>query len=115
MTHPLQPSELSAAQWTDIELTARGKQDKSRTLRELGRPETPESAHALLLEQGRWTEAQTPYAERLGTALEAVQLPVPEWPEEERLDLTSLAAYAIDDEGNPVSYTHLTLPTKRIV
>lgn len=93
-------SELSSAQWTDVELTARGKQDKSRTLRDLARPETPESAHALLLEAGRWTEAQTPYAERLGTALEAVSLPVPEWPDEERLDLTHLSAYAIDDEGN---------------
>lgn len=102
---PVNPSELSAAdlspaQWTDIELTARGKQDKSRTLRELGRPETPESAHALLLQAGRWTEAQTPYAERLGTPLEAVDLPVPAWPDEERLDLTHLPAYAIDDEGN---------------
>ncbi|ADY26884.1 ribonuclease II [Deinococcus proteolyticus MRP] len=100
MTDSSKPTELSAAQWTDIELTARGKQDKSRTLRELGRPETPESAHALLLEAGRWTEAQTPYAERLGTALDAVQLPVPAWPEEERLDLTHLPAFAIDDEGN---------------
>lgn len=94
------PLEFTAAQWTDVELTARGKQEKSRTLRELGRPETPEGAHALLLETGRWTEAQTPYAERLGTALEAVSLPVPAWPDEERLDLTHLPAFAIDDEGN---------------
>ncbi len=91
---------LSAAQWTDVELLARGKQDKSRTLRELGRPETPEAAHALLLEGDRWTEAQTPYAERLGAPLALVTLPIPEWPEEERLDLTHLNAYAIDDEGN---------------
>lgn len=100
MTQLPETSDLTSAQWTDIELMARGKQDKCRTLRELGRPDTPESAHALLLETGRWSEAQTPYAERMGTALEPVALPVPQWPDEKRLDLTHLAAYAIDDEGN---------------
>ncbi|GBF05793.1 ribonuclease II [Deinococcus aerius] len=97
--------ELTPAQRTEVELVARGKQEKSRTLRELGQPETPEAAHALLLRLGLWTEARTPYADRLGAALTPVTLPVPAFPEEQdpqegRLDLTHLPAYAIDDEGN---------------
>ena len=92
--------ELTPAQRTEVELVARGKQEKSRTLRDLAQPETPEAAHALLLRLGLWDEARTPYAERLGAALTPVTLAVPDFPEEARLDLTQLPAYAIDDEGN---------------
>lgn len=92
--------ELTSAQRTEVELVARGKQAKSRVLRELGQPETSEAAHALLLRLGLWDEARTPYADRLGAALLPVTLPVPDFPEEARLDLTRLPAYAIDDEGN---------------
>lgn len=92
--------ELTPAQRAEVELVARGKQEKSRTLRDLAQPETPEAAHALLLRLGLWDEARTPYAERLGAALTPVTLAVPDFPEEERLDLTQLPAYAIDDEGN---------------
>lgn len=92
--------QLTPAQRTEIELVARGRQDKSRTLRELGQAETPEAAHALLLRLGLWSEARTPYADRLRAALTPVELPVPPFPEEERLDLTHLPAFAIDDEGN---------------
>ncbi|GAA3811773.1 ribonuclease R [Deinococcus aetherius] len=79
---------------------ARGKQEKSRVLREAGQPETPEAAHSLLLRLGLWAEARTPYADRLGAALTPVMLDVPDFQEEERLDLTHLPAFAIDDEGN---------------
>ncbi|MBB5236092.1 ribonuclease R family protein [Deinococcus budaensis] len=92
--------DLTPAQRTEVELVARGKQPKSRTLRELGQPETPEAAHALLLRLGLWDEARTPYADRLGAALQPVTLEVPPFAEEPRLDLTHLPAYAIDDEGN---------------
>ncbi|MBZ9713370.1 ribonuclease catalytic domain-containing protein [Deinococcus multiflagellatus] len=92
--------ELTPAQRTEVELLARGKQDKSRTLRDLKLPETPQAAHALLLRAGLWDEARTPYADRLGAALQPVTLPVPPFPEEPRLDLTQLQSYAIDDEGN---------------
>ena len=92
--------ELTPAQRTEVELLARGKQEKSRTLRDLKLPETPEAAHALLLRLGVWTEAHTPYADRLQAALNAVSLPVPAFPDEARLDLTHLPGFAIDDEGN---------------
>lgn len=98
MTSPL--PELTPAQRTEVELLARGKQPKSRTLRDLAQPETPEAAHALLLRLGIWSEARTPYADRLHAALTPVALPVPPFADEERLDLTHLPAYAIDDEGN---------------
>lgn len=98
MTSPL--PELTPAQRTEIELLARGKQPKSRTMRELGQNETPETAHALLLRLGLWSEARTPYADRLHAALHASELVVPEFATEERLDLTHLPTYAIDDEGN---------------
>ena len=103
MTQPSAASlpELTPAQRTEVELLARGRQDKSRTLRDLNLPETPEAAHALLLRLGEWTEARTPYADRLRAALDPVNLPVPDFdPHEDRLDLTHLPAYAIDDEGN---------------
>ena len=80
--------ELTPAQRTEVELLARGRADKSRTLREAGLPETPESAHAYLLKLGVWDEARTPYADRLRAALHGVDLPVPDFdPAEERLDL----------------------------
>ena len=103
MTQPSAASlpELTPAQRAEVELLARGRQDKSRTLRDLNLPETPEAAHTLLLRLGEWTEARTPYADRLRAALDPVNLPVPNFdPHEDRLDLTHLPAYAIDDEGN---------------
>ena len=92
--------ELTPAQRTDIELLARGRQDKSRTMRELNQPETPQAAHALLLRLGLWDETRVPFPERLGAELETPTLSVPAWPDETRLDLTHLRALAIDDEGN---------------
>ncbi len=89
---------------------ALGQQDKSRVLRELGRAERPENAHALLLELGYWDRTVNPYPRRLGlpTASPDISLPDPSslsfsgqgLPVEERRDLTHLPAFAIDDEGN---------------
>lgn len=92
--------ELTPAQRSEVESVARGKQEKSRTLRDLSQPETPEAAHTLLLRLGLWSEARTPYADRLRVALTGVDLPVPDFAAEERLDLTHLPVFAIDDEGN---------------
>ena len=95
------PNDLTPAQRTELELVARGRQDKSRVLRERGLPETPESAHTLLLRAGLWDEARTPYADRLRAATEDAGLPVPDFdPAEPRLDLSALPAFAIDDEGS---------------
>ncbi|WP_424949780.1 RNB domain-containing ribonuclease [Deinococcus sp.] len=98
---PEPPSqEFSAAQRTDIELLARGRQNRSRTMRDLGQPETPQAAHALLLRLGLWDETRVPFPERLGVDLETPGLDVPALPDEPRRDLTHLPALAIDDAGN---------------
>ena len=95
------PTEaLTPAQRTDLELLARGRQDRSRTMRELNQPETPLAAHALLLRLGLWDESRVPFPDRLGVELETPTLDVPELPTEARLDLMHLPALAIDDDGN---------------
>lgn len=84
----------------EVEQVALGRRDKSRVLAELGRAQTPESAHGLLLELGAWSETVDPYPRRLDLAEQSPVLELPELPAEERRDLTHLAAFAIDDEGN---------------
>ena len=83
-----------------LEELARGRRRGSPVLKELGRAETPENAHALLLELGRWSARDLPYAGRAGLTLEAPHLAVGDPPREPRRDLTHLPALAIDDEGS---------------
>ncbi|MDR2071433.1 MAG: RNB domain-containing ribonuclease [Treponema sp.] len=81
----------------DVEALAFGKAEKSRTLKELGRPETPEEAHRILLRCGVWTMAVNPHPPRFGVSL-ASPLVFPGLPpEEDRKDLTHLPAFAIDN------------------
>ncbi|MCL2093678.1 MAG: ribonuclease catalytic domain-containing protein [Treponema sp.] len=81
----------------DVEALARGLSDKSRTLKDLGKSESPEEAHRLLLASGAWTVWENPYPGRYGIEKGSAAAPVPPPPEEERLDLGSLEAYAIDN------------------
>jgi exoribonuclease-2 len=85
---------------TEIERLALGQTDHSRVLSELGRAETPQNAHALLLELGYWDHTAVPYPERLGLATAPPAVILPELPDESRIDLTHLQAFAIDDEGS---------------
>ncbi len=84
----------------DIENLALGRFMQSRVMRDLNRTETPENAHALLLELGVWEPSFNPYPLRLDVPLQQPDLPVPPLPEEARRDLTYLEAFAIDDEGS---------------
>jgi exoribonuclease-2 len=82
----------------DVEALAFGKAEKSRILRDLGRSETPEEAHRLLLMCGAWTPAVNPYPARFGvTPVSASILPDLPPPDEDRCDLTDLPAFAIDN------------------
>jgi exoribonuclease II len=81
----------------EIEAVALGRAAHSRVLRELDREETPEAAHALLLDLGYWTPTVNPYPSRLEAATIQPDLPLPPLPDEPRRDLTHLAAIAIDD------------------
>ncbi|HNW77794.1 MAG TPA: RNB domain-containing ribonuclease [Candidatus Competibacteraceae bacterium] len=85
----------------EVEELAWGQREQSRVLQTLECAQTPESAHALLLRLEHWQGTDNPYPQRMGVALSAPALPLPEaLPEEQRVDLTGLPAYAIDDEGN---------------
>ena len=84
----------------DVVALALGRVDGSRTLRQLGRPQTPEAAHQLLLGIGRWLPADNPYPARAGIVTEQPHFAVEALPDEPRRDLTHLRALAIDDEGS---------------
>ena len=84
----------------EVEDLALERVPRSQLLRELDRAETPESAHALLLELGHWDLTTDPYPLRLRLPTSAPDLQLPALPEEDRVDLTHLPAFAIDDEGN---------------
>lgn len=87
---------------SDLEHFALGKTQNSSILKELNMTATPENAHRLLLKVKAWNPLKNPYPSRLGfeTCLKYPEMPVMETSSEERLDLTHLPAYAIDDEGN---------------
>ena len=83
-----------------LEDLALGRRQGSPLLKELGRAETAENAHALLLELGRWSARDLPYAVRAGIGLEAPRAAAEDPAPEPRRDLTHLPAFAIDDEGS---------------
>jgi exoribonuclease-2 len=87
----------------EVENLALGRSDRSRVMHALGREESPENAHELLLALGYWSARNNPHPQRLGVTLTPPGEPV-DWPAtpaalpgEDRLDLTGLPAFAIDD------------------
>lgn len=84
----------------EVEQVAYGKATGSKILKELSIEITRENAHNLLLQLGVWDERVNPYPQRMGVETNLEYPPVPQLPEEDRLDLTHLPAFAIDDEGN---------------
>jgi exoribonuclease-2 len=97
-----------------VEDLALARTTKSRLLRDLGRAESPESAHALLLESGYWDRKVDPYPQRMGLPTSPPQIELPPLPEEERRDLTHLVALAIDDEDNQEPDDALSLEGDRL-
>jgi len=81
----------------EVEAMALGEANESRVLRELGRSQNPQNAHSLLLDLGRWNNKFNPYPKRFGVPLLASVINLPELPEENRVDLTHLPAFAIDN------------------
>jgi exoribonuclease-2 len=98
----------------DVEALALRKRSTSRVLRDLGRGETPETAHAFLLELGYWDRHVNPYPQRLEMELSVPSLTLPTLPDEARVDLTHLPAFAIDDEGNKDPDDALSLEGERL-
>ncbi|MDR2738618.1 MAG: RNB domain-containing ribonuclease [Treponema sp.] len=110
----------------DVEALAYGRTEKSRTLRDLGKQETPQEAHRLLLSAGVWTPWVNPHPQRFGLSLSPARFaPAPSPRDEPRTDLTYLEAYAIDnpwstDPDDAVSlegdtlYVHIADPAASI-
>jgi len=84
----------------EVEKLARGQSRTSFILRDLGREETYQEAHRLLLANGYWDDLTNPYPARYGAPAGDAAGEVPALPDEERRDLTHLDAWAIDDAGN---------------
>ena len=96
--HRIQPEDRERL--VEVERLANQQTEHSRILKALDFPETPQSAHRFLAKVGYWPAEHNPYPARFGAATSDPDLPVPALPDEQRLDLTHLPAFAIDDEGN---------------
>jgi exoribonuclease-2 len=94
------PEPEDAERLAEVERLALGRSEHSRVLRALGHKETPQNAHRALVQVGYWSANHNPHPQRCGLPEMDADLLVPDLPDEERLDLTHLDAYAIDDEGN---------------
>lgn len=85
---------------SEVEMLALETTDKSQILKQLEIKQTPESAHQFLVNCGYWDKEYNPYPKRVQVTLEQPDLPVPALADEDRLDLTHIKAWAIDDEGS---------------
>ena len=94
----LLPDDLPAMR--EIEQVAFGEAASSRLLKELDVEAAPQKAHGLLLRLGVWDHFVNPHPRRAGIDLGNPDIPLGPLPDEERVDLTHLAALAIDDEGS---------------
>ncbi len=84
----------------DVEQLALRKTEKSRILFALNLPQTPESAHQMLIKWGYWENSFNPYPARFNINIQDPDLDIPLLPKEVREDLTYLDSYAIDDEDS---------------
>lgn len=82
----------------DVEALSRGRSEKSRTLKDMGKSETPQEAHRLLLRLEVWSPYVNPHPSRFGAELAPASQRTGPPPQETRRDLTGLASYAIDNE-----------------
>jgi exoribonuclease-2 len=83
-------------------------------LKAIHKEQTPVTAHALLLRLGVWDRFFNPYPARAGIPVDSPAFELPALPDEERRDLTHLATYAIDDEGNQDPDDALSLDGERL-
>jgi exoribonuclease-2 len=84
----------------EVERVALQTSDRSRILAHFGIAETAADAHRFLVRCGYWPAEFNPWPIRAGAILDAVEIGVPDLPDEARHDLTHLEAWAIDDAGN---------------
>ena len=109
-----QPLPEDAERLAEVERLAWGRSEHSRILKALGIEETPEKAHRALIQFGYWAPEHNPHPARQALPERDPDLPVGDLPDEDRLDLTHLPAYAIDDEGNQDPDDALSLDGDRL-
>jgi len=99
---------------TEVESLAYEQRESSRLLEALNIEEVPNKAHKLLLRLGHWDNNINPYPRRHQVNLGLPNLELPPLPDENRLDLTHLLAFAIDDEesNDPDDALSLVAPTE---
>jgi len=98
----------------EVERLALKQSKSSRILQILERQQSPENAHRLLVSLGYWEPTFNPYPQRLNHSLSSPDLAVPELLDSNRVDMTHLPAFAIDDEGNQDPDDALSLEGDRI-
>lgn len=98
----------------EVERLALGTAASSRILQTLGINESPEHAHRFLTRVGYWPGDFNPHPRRFEAPGEPVRLALPDLPQENRLDLTHLPAFAIDDDGNEDPDDALSLEGDRL-
>ncbi|MDF1566741.1 MAG: RNB domain-containing ribonuclease [Spirochaetaceae bacterium] len=84
----------------DLEMYALGRSKGSRILKAVGKTQSPENAHRVMLAQGVVDEGWNPHPLRLEVPLDIPDYDLGPMPDDDRLDLTAVEAFAIDDEGN---------------
>jgi exoribonuclease-2 len=108
------PAPEDAERLAEVERLANGRSEHSRILQALGHQETPANAYRALVQVGFWSPDHNPYPARNGLPDADPVLPVSDLVEEDRLDLTHLPAYAIDDEGNQDPDDAISLDGERL-
>ncbi len=98
----------------EVEALALQKRDNSRILQALNLQENPVSAHRLLVKTGYWAVNENPYPRRMGIDESVPDYPVADLMDEDRLDLTHLQAFAIDDEDNQDPDDAISIDGERI-
>jgi exoribonuclease-2 len=95
------PEDADRGRLRELEEFALGKSAAGRMAKDLGVASAPEAAHSLLLKLGVWDFTVNPHPSRLGFSGDPRYPALGQPPlEEPRLDLTGLAAFAIDDEDS---------------
>ncbi|WP_119344542.1 RNB domain-containing ribonuclease [Facilibium subflavum] len=79
---------------------ALGQTQNCRFFKLINREETPQNAHALLLDIGFWDEYVNPYPIRVGAPVNPPAIDLPEIIDEVRQDFTHFESFAIDDEDS---------------
>lgn len=84
----------------DLQMYALGRSKGSRILKTIGKTQSPENAHRVMVSSHAVDPEWNPHPLRLEVPLDPPDYSLPEMPVLDRLDLCSVEAFAIDDEGN---------------